>query len=297
MGDHVHIVRSVRRGKMRYSYSDGRAITDQKEIDRMNRLRIPPGYHDVQISPDPSSKVQAIGYDDRNRQQTMYHPEFVASQQRKKYEALTHFKPIFEAVKRDVANIIAKPKSSRELAIASVINLMIDLNFRIGRDKYVRDNQSYGASTLRCKHLKVKGNEVIIAFHGKRNVLNEGRVLARNLKRHLTELSKTCRPDKQLFKYTDDGKHTRAVTNEDVNGFLRQYGQGVSSKVIRTWQANQSFLDHLNSGSDLPTKQRVRNAVDKAARDMHHTTAVFRKSYLHPDILAHAEKDSGQSLS
>ncbi|CAL8461254.1 g785 [Coccomyxa elongata] len=79
------------------SYSNGRPITDQGEIDRINRLRIPPGYHDVQISPDPSSRIQAIGFDDRNRQQTMYHRDFVANQQRKKYEALTHFKPIFEA--------------------------------------------------------------------------------------------------------------------------------------------------------------------------------------------------------
>ncbi|CAL5226545.1 g9394 [Coccomyxa viridis] len=130
---------------MRYSYSNGRPITDQDEIDRINRLRIPPGYHDVQVSPDPSSRIQAIGFDDRNRQQTMYHRDFVANQQRKKYEALTHFKPIFEAIKSDVAAALEKPRSSRELAIAAIINLMIDLNFRIGRDKYVRDNQSYEA--------------------------------------------------------------------------------------------------------------------------------------------------------
>ena len=289
MGDHVHIVRSLRRGKMHYSYSNGRPITDQDEIDRINRLRIPPGYHDVQISPDPSSRIQAIGFDDRNRQQTMYHRDFVANQQRKKYEALTHFKPIFEAIKSDVAAALEKPRSSRELAIAAIINLMIDLNFRIGRDKYVRDNQSYGASTLCCKHLKLSGNEVLIAFHGKRNVLNEGRVLDRNLKRHLREVSKTCKPDKRLFQYTDDRGGLRAVTNEDVNSFLRKYGKGVSSKVIRTWQANQSFLDHLAAGSDLPAKQRVHKAVESAARDMHHTSAVFKKSYLHPDILAHAE--------
>ena len=289
MGDHVHIVRSVRRDKMRYSYSDGRPIVDQIEIDRINRLRIPPGYHDVQISPDPSSRVQAMGFDDRNRQQTIYHPDFVASQRRKKYEALTHFKPIFEAIKRDVASILKRPGASRDLAIAAVINLMIDLNFRIGRDRYVRDNQSYGASTLCCKHLKLSGTDVIIAFHGKRNVLNEGRVLDPNLKRHLTELSKSCRSDRRLFQYSDASGHTRAVTNEDVNGFLRQYGKGVSSKVIRTWQANQSFLEHLADGVDLPPKQRVRMAVDLAARDMHHTSAVFKKSYLHPDILAHAE--------
>ena len=52
---------------------------------------IPPGWVDVEISPLPSAKVQAVGHDAAGRRQYIYHPDFVERNARRKYRKLLEF--------------------------------------------------------------------------------------------------------------------------------------------------------------------------------------------------------------
>ena len=52
---------------------------------RVKILRIPPNWTSVKLSKDPSSKIQAIGFDSRGRKQYIYHPVWTLFSKDTKY--------------------------------------------------------------------------------------------------------------------------------------------------------------------------------------------------------------------
>ena len=61
---------------------------------------------------------------------------------------------------------------SKEKQIALILKLIMDCNFRVGNEKYCKENNSFGVTTLQKKHIKIKDNKVTIDFNGKKNVRN-----------------------------------------------------------------------------------------------------------------------------
>ena len=53
-----------------------------------------------------------------------------------------------------------------------ILKLIMDCDFRVGNDEYMKKNNSYGVSTLRMKHVLVKGDDITIDFIGKKGVRN-----------------------------------------------------------------------------------------------------------------------------
>src|SRR4051794_2985359 len=74
----------VRRGsKARgfwYEDADGRRITNERDLERIRHLAIPPGYSEVRVSPHSRSRLQAIALDSQGRVQYRYNPTFAACQ-------------------------------------------------------------------------------------------------------------------------------------------------------------------------------------------------------------------------
>ena len=70
-----------RKAGRRWAYFDaeGERITNRDEIDRLNRIGLPPAYADAWFSPDPKSHILATGIDARGRRQYRYHPDFIAA--------------------------------------------------------------------------------------------------------------------------------------------------------------------------------------------------------------------------
>lgn len=52
-----------------YREEDGQQIRDPVEIDRLNRIALPPAYTDARFCADPNGHLQAIGTDARGRRQ------------------------------------------------------------------------------------------------------------------------------------------------------------------------------------------------------------------------------------
>src|SRR3712207_1003237 len=61
-----------------FTYLDtkGQVVTDQKVIDRINKLIIPPAWENVWICPSPNGHIQATGRDTKGRKQYIYHPQW-----------------------------------------------------------------------------------------------------------------------------------------------------------------------------------------------------------------------------
>ncbi len=291
MGNKRFYTRLVTKDRIKYFDGQNRVeIRDRAVIDRLNKLRVPPGYHDVIISQDPGSKIQAISLDDRGRKQYTYNKDFVAEQQRTKFESLKNFGETFERIDRDANSKLRLPITSKEKVIAVIIRLIIDCGFRAGNSRYARENKTYGTSTLLCKHVDVKGPHVKISFVGKKNVLNESCVTSPLVRKFIIDLKKQCRPDKRLFTYLDDTGSERVVESSDVNVYLKRFGVDVKAKDLRGWVANKLFMQFWPSSEGKNNKEKIKWTISKVAEKLHHTTAVCRKDYLHPDLLVAAEQ-------
>ena len=72
-----------------------------------------------------------------------------------------------------------------------ILKLIMDCDFRVGNDEYMKQNNSYGVTTLKNKHILVNKNNVTIDFIGKKKVL-EMFVSVKNktIKKHLKKKRK-----------------------------------------------------------------------------------------------------------
>lgn len=281
------IRRRLRRGKFLYLDPDGRPIRDRQEIARINKLAIPPAYRDVWICPDPRGHLQATGRDVRGRKQYRYHPRWIEIRDAQKYDRLLSFAAALPRIRAAVETHLAEPGLGRDKVMATVVALLDRTLIRVGNPRYVRENQSFGLTTLRNRHVAVEGSAIRFHFRGKSGIEHQVSVshprLARILKR-CQEL-----PGQQLFQYLDPEGRPRTVTSQDVNDYLRDWGKGdFTAKDYRTWAASALALEYFRKlrGTDPEdAKTRVTEVVARVAKQLGNTPAICRKCYIHPGLI------------
>src|SRR5918912_3396432 len=62
--------------------------------------------------------------------------------------------------------------------------------FRVGSERYARDSQTYGITTLRKSHVNVRGNRIALSFRGKHKVWVRTTLADAELAESLKELLK-----------------------------------------------------------------------------------------------------------
>ena len=146
--------RKVRHG---WGYWDpqGQRITDREEIDRLNRIGLPPAYRDAWFCPDPSGHIQATGYDDKGRKQYRYHTGFREAQEAAKYDRCVGFGEALPRLRAKVEADLKLRGLRKDKAVAAVVRLLDLGSIRIGNESYAQENKSFGATTLRKRHVKV----------------------------------------------------------------------------------------------------------------------------------------------
>lgn len=266
-------------------------VTAQDELDRIEEMRIPKAYQNVMIHKNRRAKVQAYGYDARGRKQVMYASWFVQKQANKKYAkvlVIDEYMPkLIERMKHD----IGRTRDTVEKQVAVVLYLMIACGFRIGNEKYLAENKSYGITTLEVRHVRVsaKDKSIRIEFIGKKGVHNASTINHDDAPLIYAFLKKAVRN-----KAKEDRVFT-GLSSDDVNAYLRHIHPDMTSKDIRTWNANNIFLSQImNASSSSPScraksvahvTRAINVAVDKVAQHLHHTRDVCKKNYLHPDFM------------
>ncbi len=160
--------------------------------------------------------------------------------------------------------------------------------FRVGNVAYARNNRSYGLTTLKSKHVTVRGASLRFEFRGKSGVTRSANITDRRIARIVQRCQEL--PGQELFKYLDDEERRQAVDSGDINEYLRQIsGQDVTAKDFRTWAGTISAAMALSelgpATSERETKKNVVQAVDQVADRLGNTRAVCRKYYVHPAVL------------
>jgi DNA topoisomerase-1 len=282
-------IRRVRKGRG-FAYFDprGKRLTDPDTLDRIAKLAVPPAWKDVWISTKPRGHLQATGRDSRGRKQNRYHTRWHKIRDADKFARLLGFARALPKIRRRVTRDVSQPGLPREKVVATIVRLL-ELTFaRIGNEEYARQNGSFGLTTLRDRHVKIKGATLRFLFKGKSG--SEVEVGITN--RRVARVVKRCEelPGQMLFQYIDPAGDRRTVTSDDVNQYLRETsGQDYTAKDYRTWGATvlatTALRELMSFESDTEAKHNVVAAIDSVARRLGHTRAVCRKSYVHPAVI------------
>ena len=166
----------------------------------------------------------------------------------------------------------------------------IDCNFRIGNERYSKKNKSYGTTTLEQKHIKIKKNEVIIDFIGKKKIRNVCTIKNKKIIRTLKEKKRTFNKEDRIFSYRIGRKYYN-IKSSDVNKYLKKFGD-FSAKNFRTWGANIELITSLlkNSkkckrSSKKDIKNILKSSIKNVSKKLHNTENVCKNNYLDPELL------------
>ncbi|MFC6338826.1 DNA topoisomerase IB [Pseudomonas sp. CCM 7891] len=283
------IRRKPLRGTFQYFADDGQRITDVDEIQRISALAVPPAYTDVWICADPRGHLQATGRDARGRKQYRYHPRWREIRDSDKYSRLQAFGNTLPKLRKQLQAQVAEPGFNREKVLATVILLLDATLIRVGNTQYVRDNRSYGLTTLRTRHVDIKGSEILFQFRGKSGI--EHRITVKD--RRLANVVKRCLelPGQNLFQYLDENNERHTVSSTDVNAYLQNLtGADFTAKDYRTWAGSVlalSVLRELEWQPESDARKHVVAMVKEVARQLGNTPPVCRKCYIHPALLEH----------
>lgn len=266
-----------------YFDAEGNRITDRDEIDRLNAIGLPPAYEQAWFCADPCGHLQATGVDARGRKQYRYHEEFRSRRDAVKYDGLLEFGKALPRIRRRVEQDLKGRKLARETVLAAVVRLLDSEHIRIGNEQYARSNKSFGATTLRNRHLRKQAGKITMRFTGKHGIVHEVKITETNLKR----IIKRCQelPGQMLFQYIDDEGECRPITSGDVNAYIKEASGGdFTAKHFRTWGASAIALEQLLRKRD-DARITVKTVVEPVAEALGNTPAISRKSYVHPGLL------------
>lgn len=282
-------IRRKRRGKnFEYRNPDGSRVKDRNTLVRIKRLAIPPAWEEVWICPTENGHIQATGRDARGRKQYRYHARWRQTRDQNKFEKMIAFAAALPRIRRRVKRDLQRRGMPREKALATVVRLLETTLIRVGNDEYARANRSYGLTTMRDHHVKIRGARISFSFKGKSGKQHEIDVhdaaLARLVK-HCQDL-----PGQELFAYEDESGTTRDVGSQDVNAYLREIaGDDFTAKDFRTWAGTVLAAIALREFREVTSrKEAMKNvvtAVEAVARMLGNTPAICRKCYVHPAIV------------
>ena len=266
-----------------------RRITDPRRIAWFKRLAIPPAWTDVWISPLSIGHLQATGRDARGRKQYRYHPRWREVRDAAKFERLLDFAKALPRIRLRTDRDLRRPGMPRERALAIVVRLLEATLMRVGNEEYARENRSYGLSTLRDRHVEVRGETIRIAFRGKAGREHDIELTDARLARAVRRCQEL--PGQTLFQYLDEEGRRRSVDSGDVNDYLRDASGGeFTAKDFRTWAGTTAAalaLQELTAfDSEVQAKRNVVAAIEEVAAQLGNTPAVCRACYVHPEIVA-----------
>ena len=281
-------IRRVRKGKG-FTYKLGRkTVTDAAILHRIRSLVLPPAWEEVWICTEANGHLQATGYDVKHRKQYRYHPDWHALRSHTKFYHLYEFGKVLPNIRERLAHDLAQHGLPQEKVLATVVSIMQQTGIRIGNGEYEKLYGSFGLSTLKDKHVTIKGGNVQFSFKGKKGVYQNIALHSRKL----AAIVKNCRdiPGKELFQYYDAEGKRHAIDSGMVNAYIKEISKGsFTAKDFRTWTGTvQALLAFKALGcceGVTEVKKRVVNMLDTVAAVLGNTRTVCKKYYVHPGLI------------
>ena len=265
-----------------YRAADGSRITDRDEIDRLNAIAMPPAYRDCWFCPSPHGHIQATGYDERGRKQYRYHPDFRAAREAEKYAGCPTFGRALPQLRARMEEDLSRRGLRKARTIAAVVRLLDLAKLRVGNEHYATTNKSFGATTLRRRHVDLNGRSLTLRYRAKSGKEQQLSITDSRLLRFVRAVQDL--PGQHLFQYLDEDGEAHPISSSDVNAYIAQaMGGDFTAKHFRTWAASVAAFEALAlAEADLSLKAMLEPVVEKLGN----TPAIARKSYVHPSLIA-----------
>ena len=272
--------------------SDGEAVRDPRDLQRIDALRVPPAWRDVHIAARAGTTVQAWGFDTKGRKQYRYHERAVAHRELRKHHRVRRLARDLPTIRRRLRADFRKPGLPRERVAAGIVLLISEVFIRPGSERSVKENRTFGLTTLRKSHVVIEKGTATLRYTGKGHVRQRQSVTNPALVRFLTALKRS--PGQRLFRFRGDDGAWCDISARDVNAYLRELvGVPYTCKDFRTWGGTLRAAVVLSEiGADGPTKseyQRMKDAVMAVrlvAAELGNTPTICRQSYVHPIVIA-----------
>lgn len=264
---------------------EGKKVKDDETLLRIKQLVLPPAWEHVWISPLDNGHLQATGIDSKGRKQYKYHTSWNALRNHTKFYRLFSFGTALPALRDKIEKDIALPGLPLPKVLATVVSLMERTNIRVGNGAYEKANGSYGITTLKDQHVKIKGTSIRFSFKGKKGVYHDIDIKSKRL----AHIVKKCQdiPGKELFQYLDDDGVRRTIDSGMVNDYIKEMTNGdFTAKDLRTWSGTVQALVALKeiglADTQTQTKRNIISALDKVSKALGNTRTVCKKYYVHP---------------
>lgn len=286
--DDIPGIRRVRKGRGFVFYSSqGERLTDAETLRRIRSLAIPSAYTAVWICPLANGHLQATGRDARGRKQYRYHPLWRDSRDIDKFARLEAFGQALPRIRQRVARDLKAGEEDSTLARATVLATLVrllDTTFiRVGNEEYVRENGSYGLTTLEVHHAAVRGSTLKLRFRGKSGIEHRLSVDDRRVARVVRRCQEL--PGQPLFQYEDADGGVHPIGSGDVNDYLAEAaGERFTAKDFRTWHGTVQALELTRLACSAGNYSAMA-VLREVAGQLGNTVAVCRKSYIHPAVL------------
>ena len=292
----IHRTGSAKSG-FRYAHDDGRLVRDSRTLARIDKLRVPPAWRDVHLAADARRSIQAWGFDARGRKQYRYHVAAVESRELRKYHRVRKLAKALPRIRR----ALRAQSHRRELTCGTVcaiaLRLISESLFRPGSEKYVRENRSYGMTTMRKRHVTLESDRAVFTYVGKSAQKQRQIVTNPELLRLIARLHRT--PGERLFRYRENGAWCDLDAVTLIEHLRRDIGPFVV-KDFRTWGGTlraATVLAELGPArSPTEAKRNVALAMRIVASELGNTAAICRSSYVHPMVVAQY-LDEGETIT
>ncbi len=271
----------------RYLDADGAEVTEPDTLARIRKLAIPPAYQEVWICRHHNGHLQAVGRDARGRKQYRYHARWREVRDESKYGHMLAFGQVLPQIRAQVELDLALPGLPRRKVLAAIVRLLEGTMMRIGNEEYARTNDSFGLTTLRHRHVQVKGAKLTFDFRGKHGVQHHIDLADKRLARIVDRCNHL--PGQDLFQFVDEHGALHGVGSEDVNAYLHEVsGERITAKDFRTWAATNLAALALSGLEQFDSQTKARRnivaAVESVSKRLGNTPAICRKCYIHPAI-------------
>ncbi len=281
-------IRRQRRGRG-FSYVDtyGRRVVDDKTLDRIAALSIPPAWDDVWICAKANGHVQATGVDSEGRTQYRYHEQWIAQAGRAKYERVRALASSMTLLRARVTRDL-RSDDARRRALAIAVRLIDTTGMRLGDERYARERGTIGALTLERRHVVVSESTVRLDFPAKSGVRWRAEITDVDLAAAVRRAPRGR--DARVTSWRDSGAIEHRLTATALTEYLRAAtGLTVTAKDLRTLfgsrVAAQSLAHSAPAASAKDQDSRIRDAVLAVSEALRNTVSVARASYVDPRVL------------
>jgi DNA topoisomerase-1 len=286
--DRPGYTRKAKGGDFEWFDADGKSIRDEQRLLRIKRLAIPPAWTDVWVCASPNCHLQATGRDARRRKQYLYHERWREVRDENKYDRIINFGKALPKIRRRIARDSKLPGLPRNKVLATVVQLLERTFIRIGNEEYARENKSFGLTTMKDRHVEVKGAKLRFRFRGKSGRDHEVDVTDRHIAKIISKLQDL--PGQDLFQYVDEEGEIRNISSQDVNEYLREItGEDFTAKDFRTWAGTVLTAVALKAQEQFENqkqaKSNINTAIKAVSKILGNTPAICRKCYVHPAVL------------